>query len=535
MAKDRKRLAAALAYVDEEERRRRMMESVPTTDNLPPVRPARSDLRTDFENFSAGLGQAGINALEGTKALITDPVGTVKGAYEGVKGIVRDPSVLADALRYTADKAMSGPLGAGEVVGEFLTPSVKGAGKRDIFIGKKAETWRPSAAKQAEEMEAAGVDPETIWRETGTMRGPDGELRQEISDLDARLEFSAIPEPKNAFKWADEWLNERGFIWKPGIDVFSPSIPEDARKAAIEYGKSMAGKTVEAVPLQRVLSHPELQQSYPDLYNRLSVAREPSATTRGRYQDNLVTTGGGGIIGSREVDPELSTLLHELQHAIQEHEGFSRGGNPEIARSILEVNAQQQMRPFSQALYERNEAARISGQASQAQYAQKLKELQTKENIRPRALTKMSDWYKYGDKVSQELSDRGLGWQMPRDKGVKRDRWIQEAVKTMQRMIEEDRPEMRGAERALTPSQAKNVLARTDRVFRKTQEAALAASKVKEKIQKLEEKNDFDLYQRLGGEAESRAVQARMKMPLREQRSTFPKYDVPLDEILIRR
>jgi len=143
MAADRSRLAAALAYRQaEEERRRRMMESVPTTDNLPPVQPARRSLRTDLENFSAGLGQAGINALEGTKALITDPVGTVKGAYEGVKGIVRDPSVLADALRYTADKAMSGPLGAGEVVGGFLTPNVKGVGKRDIFIGENEDMGR---------------------------------------------------------------------------------------------------------------------------------------------------------------------------------------------------------------------------------------------------------------------------------------------------------------------------------------------------------------------------------------------------------
>jgi hypothetical protein len=120
MAADRQRLAAALAY--EEERRRRMMESVPTTDNLPPVQPSRRSLRTDLENFSAGLGQAGVNALEGTKALITDPVGTVKGAYESVRQMVRDPSLIADALRYTADKAMSGPLGAGEVIGEMVNP-----------------------------------------------------------------------------------------------------------------------------------------------------------------------------------------------------------------------------------------------------------------------------------------------------------------------------------------------------------------------------------------------------------------------------
>jgi hypothetical protein len=120
MAADRQRLAAALAY--EEERRRRMMESVPTTDNLPPVRPARSDLRTDLENLSSGIGQGVVNQLEGVKTLVTDPVGTAKAAYEGVKGVVRDPSVLADALRYTAQKATSGPLGAGEVIGEMIGP-----------------------------------------------------------------------------------------------------------------------------------------------------------------------------------------------------------------------------------------------------------------------------------------------------------------------------------------------------------------------------------------------------------------------------
>ena len=119
MAVDRQRLAEALAYG---EQKRRMMESVPTVGNLPPAQPARRNLRTDLENLSSGIGQGIVNQMEGVKGLITDPVGTVKGAYEGVKGIVRDPSVLADALRYTADKAMSGPLGAGEVVGEMIGP-----------------------------------------------------------------------------------------------------------------------------------------------------------------------------------------------------------------------------------------------------------------------------------------------------------------------------------------------------------------------------------------------------------------------------
>jgi hypothetical protein len=118
MAADANRLAAALAY--EEDRKRRLAESIPTSTG-PTTAPRRS-ARTDLENLSAGLGQGIVNQLEGVKGLITDPVGTAKGAYEAVRGIVRDPKVLAQALAETGRKAMSGPLGAGEVIGEMIGP-----------------------------------------------------------------------------------------------------------------------------------------------------------------------------------------------------------------------------------------------------------------------------------------------------------------------------------------------------------------------------------------------------------------------------
>jgi hypothetical protein len=118
MAADANRLAAALAY--EDDRRRRLAESIPTLTG--PTTALRRNVRTDLENLSAGLGQGIVNQLEGVKGLITDPVGTTKGAYEAVRGIVRDPKVLAQALAETGRKAMSGPLGAGEVIGEMIGP-----------------------------------------------------------------------------------------------------------------------------------------------------------------------------------------------------------------------------------------------------------------------------------------------------------------------------------------------------------------------------------------------------------------------------
>ena len=118
MAVDRARIAAALAR---EEQRRRLMESVPSTERVAPA-PQSRNLRRDLENLSIGVGEGITNQLEGIKGIVTDPIGSAKAGYEAIRGIVRDPSVLADALRYTAQKAGSGPLGAGEVIGEMVSP-----------------------------------------------------------------------------------------------------------------------------------------------------------------------------------------------------------------------------------------------------------------------------------------------------------------------------------------------------------------------------------------------------------------------------
>ena len=129
---DRERLAAALAY--EQQKRRRLAETVPGLVTTPAQPAPRADFRTNLENLSIGLGEGLTNQLEGIKGVITDPVGTAKGTYEAVKGVVRDPSVIADALRQMGSKAMSGPLGAGEVIGEMLGPRRGGPMMQELDV-----------------------------------------------------------------------------------------------------------------------------------------------------------------------------------------------------------------------------------------------------------------------------------------------------------------------------------------------------------------------------------------------------------------
>ena len=549
MAADRQRLAAALAY---EQQRRRMMEFVPTTDNLPPVQPIRRSLRTDLENFSTGLGQAGVNALEGAKALITDPVGTVKGTYESVRQMVRDPSLIADALRYTADKAMSGPLGAGEVVGEFLTPSVKGVGKRDIFIGENARTWDAAAAKRAEEMEASGIDPETIWRETGTFRAPDNRLRQEISDVGAKLREepdyeTAIQEKKAEIAAINQRVRELKTGAKTQPDLFPREFNRSVRELAatkkplqedikgnygLEYGKS----GYLGARARLAFEHPGgLYEAYPEIGQRTIVRREqPLGDAMGAYNRESKSVSLSPYVKGKPKDAN-ETMLHELQHAIQHQEGFSGGGNPDLARRILQEDMQRRYAPYANDSYKRAWASVASKEASRANYAQLLERLQTKDNPKPRDLTRLSDWYKYGSQVSQQMADEGYGWQMPAKAGANRDFWIRGAVRRMQRMIEADRPDMRGAADAMSPAEAKKALRKADKVFRETQESAIATNKLDDLRKTLEEKSNYELYQRIFGEAEARAVEKRMNMTPQERRATFPSYDVPLNEIIIRK
>jgi len=278
MAADRQRLAAALAY--EEERRRRMMESVPTTDNLPPVQPTRRSLRTDLENLSSGLGQGIVNQLEGVKALVTDPVGTAKAAYEGVKGVVRDPTVLADALRYTAQKATSGPLGAGEVVGEMIGP-MRGKGPMaeiDVYhgsphrfeefdaskigTGEGAQAYghgiylaeSPNVAKGYQK-QLAQIKPEMTvefglpitekskkFAETA-LQSSNGDADSAIKNLRENLQFYSSVEAKNAATEAINALKTAKITWGKDYPIghfYTADLPDEMVDRMLDWDKPLS-------------------------------------------------------------------------------------------------------------------------------------------------------------------------------------------------------------------------------------------------------------------------------------------------------
>ena len=148
-----------------------------------------------------------------------------------------------------------------------------------MFIGEKSKAWDTASNKVAKALEKQNVAPETIWSQTGNVKGPDGKWRQEISDAEAVTTF-----PKR---------NVMGTV----------------------------------MPMEKRLSNENLYQAYPELRKmdlELTPKNSPSA---GSFNSNWVELNASeaGLPNTKSI------LLHELQHAIQQKENFARGGTPESA------------------------------------------------------------------------------------------------------------------------------------------------------------------------------------------------------------
>ena len=314
--------------------------------------------------------------------------GTTKWAEK--KGLLAPESQTPAGLAGQTVGNLLFPLGAGkstQIADGLLTAQANAAAPRvlrkesGMFIGPGAKTWDAQAAKKAQTMAAKGVDPKTIWNETGTFKGPDGMWRQEIDDSGAKLL---------------ENTKAREYMAGPG--------PAEYPVGAVS----------------NVLEHPSLGAAYPDA---MAIKARLVKGESGAYIPNT-GFGEGFDLPSRNTKV---TTLHELQHAIQDREGFASGGS---------------------------------------------------------VMNYLDDSLKLQDKVQKDLNR--LAKQINKKGGVE------------------------------TPADRQKWLALRDQQYA-----------VSPKGQ----------YNRLAGEAEARATEARMNMNMAQRREVFPldSYDVPIDQLIVRR
>lgn len=157
------------------------------------------------------------------------------------------------------------------------------------FAGESAETADKHALETARSRLAEGADPEKIRKETGWHKGVDGKWRFEISDSDAK------PTPL---------LNDLQ------DNLASPN----------------------GVPLSDVLDHPKLFAAYPALRG-VRVVYNPWR----RGGATAILGSGGARIEIGKSD-RFTSLLHEVQHVIQDKEGFATGGSPHTVEGLAPID-----------------------------------------------------------------------------------------------------------------------------------------------------------------------------------------------------
>jgi len=161
------------------------------------------------------------------------------------------------------------------------------------LAGVRAKTLDVGKLGTAAVMESLGEHPDDIWKATGMMRGADGQWRFEIPGKDAKLKESGF---------------DKNYI---------PNDPRTGGEANVTYDVKPNQK------LGDILDHPALYEAYPFLKDvNIAEHKNPSAIATANLSENRMSF-------NKDLDPEFlrGVLLHEAQHFIQAHEGFTGGAS----------------------------------------------------------------------------------------------------------------------------------------------------------------------------------------------------------------
>ena len=197
---------------------------------------------------------------------------------------------------------------------------------RALAAGRSARTANSTTLQQAEQMARDGASNEEIRQETGWYKGRDGQWRFEIDDSgakyyrngDARFrndhpEYARYQELMGRFLngdlSADELLELQGLEQTWGRE-------QQRLKGLVDSGHAT---------LDMLMDHPALFEAYPQLREARIRFTDMEAGERGAYNSR---TNSFTLSNELRSAPE-STLIHEIQHAIQAYEGFSGGSSVE--------------------------------------------------------------------------------------------------------------------------------------------------------------------------------------------------------------
>ena len=223
-------------------------------------------------------------------------------AYETLEGAMSGEGTYGDVFDMAPTMAVAG-MGFKVPKGALRTFGGKGMDLDDDQTSRFAD----ARSKFKEALNTVDVnDPaafydlnKKIWKETGWFINPkDRQWRYEIDDKPATVNFNTLASDKNIT--TNELINN-----------FS------------------SGSTT--IKLPELFQHPKLFERYPHLKNLDVRFHQTTTGELGSHSPGQNRISFNTNVLDISNIPELkSTLLHEVQHAIQEYEGFSYGANTDF-------------------------------------------------------------------------------------------------------------------------------------------------------------------------------------------------------------
>ncbi len=444
-------------------------------------------------DYSAIERRYGVKVPAGMRSGIRGHIQRFVDAVRGVlaKLLNRSPEQVSDAeawqiLTGAREGYSGGPDGGGNGTSRFL------------FAGERADSRDTESLTRAKKMAAKGVSAESIRRDTGWHRGPDGRWRFEIADDKAKL------------------------LMQPAENV--------AR-----------------VPLSMVLDHPQLFAAYPALRDADVVVYELDEGTRGA----MVSRKRIGMQPMIEMDSGLSqeeflsTLLHEIQHAIQEKEGFAFGGNMDASfianvKYGLDSIANATKRNLSKwreanrvLIEDAEQAAEVVQHALMFESAKRLVDYAQHESPSRvfRHIRNEMEWIYHarGDEAANDLQRRFYA--IPkRHKKHERNAYLAEMAMDAQFWIRQQIPADRWDQFENDPRTLKGMINAFRRQASKARDALSPMRDLEretnsaETVKKaLDLASPYQVYRALAGEVESRNVQRRQHMTEKQRVEVSPE------------
>lgn len=335
--------------------------------------------------------------------------------------------------------------------------SNNGSKTRYSYAGTKAETANITQLSRAKEMELNGEKAETIRAKTGWNRGLDGKWRFEIDDSKMEFDKGGITSnPDVARKKELEMKFINGTITEQEQSELNGLIntTKEVRKPSV---------------LQDYIKHDELFRAYPFL-KTVDVEFDTSMQKgeHGKYTPSLNTITLNAYDSSNQ---DKSTLIHEIQHAIQHYEGFATGANVEYWK----VKNGQDIESLEREIRKNSRVLELYQDAA--------------NNV----FDKLVDFDDFEDKTGLDFINLFDEDNMKKSKAYLKEKLPEGLYEVSEGYID------RGKEYA---------------------EKYISLMK---KLRTLKEQTAMDLYKNTAGEIEARDVQNRMNMTEEERKNTFPE------------